>query len=898
MHRPRLSSPTPIGSAAQARAWHCLAPAAAAQVLGTSLEQGLPAAQAAARLAAGGRNELQEAPPRPPWRMLADQFSDFMILLLLAAALVSGAIGEFADSLAIVTILVVNACIGFVQEYRAERAMQALKRLAAARSRVWRGGALIEIDAAELVPGDLVMLEAGDLIPADVRLIEAVAFEIDESVLTGESVPVEKQVAALDDAALGVAERRNLAFKGSMATRGRARALTVATGMATELGRIATLLRQETGVRTPLQQRLARLGARLGWAALAICVLVFAFGLMRGEAMLLMFMTAVSLAVAAVPEALPAVVTVALALGAAKMVRNRALIRRLPAVETLGSVTFICSDKTGTLTQNRMWVESLYAAGGPGALPLAGRDGAALPQWLLRAAALNNDVSGDAPEAFRGDPTEVALRLAAHAAGYSRSLLESQYPRAAELPFDSSRKLMTTIHDSAEGAIALVKGAPERVLERCSGAHGEAPGSFSSAQALEVAAGMAAEGLRVIAFALRRLPRIPASEDAESVESNLEFLGLFGLIDPARPETAEAVRICQQAGIVAVMITGDHPATAAHIARQLGIAAPGERVLTGAELACMGEDALAACVREVHVYARVDPAQKIRIVNALQAHGECVAMTGDGVNDAPALKHADIGVAMGRAGTDVAREAADMVLLDDNFATIVRAVREGRRIYDNIRKFVRFALAGNTGEILAIAAAPLFGMPIPLLPIHLLWVNLVTDGLPGLALAAERADADVMRQVPRPRDESMFARGMWQHILWVGLLIGAMTLALQAWSLEAGSSHWQTIAFCVLTFSQMGHVLAVRSERSSLWRQGLWSNRPLLAAVALTVALQLALVYWPAANAIFKTEPLTPVEMLICMATGLVVLVAVEIEKWLIRAHRLYGLAPVRLGAG
>ncbi len=874
---------------APSSAWHCLAPEAAAQALVTAIGSGLSAEEAGRRLASDGRNVLQEAPPRPAWRMLLDQFRDFMILMLLAAALVSGAIGEVVDSVAIVAILVVNACIGFVQEYRAAQAMQALKRLAAARARVLRGGALAEIDAAELVAGDLVLLEAGDLIPADLRLVELAAFEVDESVLTGESVPVEKQLEALGDPALGVADRTNLAFKGTVATRGRARALVVATGMATELGRIATLLRQDEGERTPLQRRLSVLGTRLAYTALAICALVFVFGTLRGEALLLMFMTAVSLAVAAVPEALPAVVTVALALGAAKMVRNQALIRRLPAVETLGSVSYICSDKTGTLTQNRMHAESLYLAGTAAAVPAAnyasaepGAKDAPAP-WLLRAAALNSDASGDAPESLRGDPTEVALLAAAQAAGYRKALLEREYPRTAELPFDSARKMMTTMHKLGEQHIALVKGAPERVLERCTRLYGT-DGAFARGAALQIATAMAADGLRVIAFACRRFERPPAARTSAAIETELEFLGLFGLIDPARPEAEEAVRLCQEAGIAVVMITGDHPATAAHIARALGIAPAGARVIAGAELARMDEAELAACVRETRVYARVDPEQKIRIVTALQQHGECVAMTGDGVNDAPALRRADIGVAMGRVGTDVAREASDMVLLDDNFATIVRAVREGRRIYDNIRRFVLFVLAGNTGEILAIAAAPLFGLPIPLLPIHLLWVNLVTDGLPGLALAAERADADVMREAPRPRDESVFARGLWQHILWVGLLIGGMTLAVQGWGWRGASPRWQTMAFCVLTFAQMGLALAVRSERRSIVSLGLFSNPALFGAVTLTVVLQLAVVYLPAANAVFKTEPLSAAEMLLCAAAGLSVLFAVELNKWRLRS--------------
>ncbi len=866
----------------QHRAWHQLDCAEAARVSGASLASGLSEQEAQDRIARYGRNELAQPKKRPAWRMLLAQFQDFMILMLLAAALLSGAIGELADSLAIVAILVVNATIGFTQEYRAEKAMQALRRLAAARARVLRDGKLLDVEAAELVPGDVVLLEAGDLIPADLRLIEIAAFEVDESVLTGESVPVEKQLDELADADLAVADRINLAYKGTVATRGHARGLVVATGMATELGRIAGLLGEQEGVETPLQHRLAVLGTRLAYAALSVCAAVFALGLARGEPTLLMFMTAVSLAVAAVPEALPAVVTIALALGAAKMVRNQALIRQLPAVETLGSVSFICSDKTGTLTQNRMQVESVYLAGAPAAVPvdsLAQVEGA---QWLFRAAALNNDAQAQASGDIRGDPTEAALLACAAGAGFSKAALEREYPRAAELPFDSARKMMTTVQRQSSGYVALVKGAPERVLERCVRLYGNgAP--FEPAESLRIAGAMAADGLRVIAFACRRFQTLPTADTA--LETELEFLGLFALIDPPRPEAGEAVRQCQEAAIAVVMITGDHPATALHIARQLGIAQAGARAVSGTELAHMDEQELAARVREARVYARVDPEQKIRIVMALQQEGECVAMTGDGVNDAPALHRADIGVAMGRVGTDVAREASDMVLLDDNFATIVRAVHEGRRIYDNIRRFVLFVLASNTGEILAVAAAPALGLPLPLLPIQLLWVNLVTDGLPGLALAAEPATSDLMGQPPRPRDESVFARWLWQRIVWIGCLIGVMTLVVQATVLRSGSPHWQTMAFCILTFAQMGLVLAVRSERRSLASLGLTSNLPLLLAVMLTVVLQFAVVYLPVANAIFKTQALTPMEMLLCMGGGISVFAAVEIEKWLMRMY-------------
>ena len=756
-------------------AWHCMTVAEVIGAAGTSLEKGLTAAEAAARLASHGPNEIREAKRRGAWRMLLDQFTDFMIIVLIVAAVIAGAIGEPQDAIAILAIVVLNGIVGFVQEYRAERAMAALKQLSATSAKVVRGGAVCVIPAAGLVPGDLVVLEAGDAVPADLRIVEAAALKAEEAALTGESVPVEKGVAALADPGLPVGDRRNMAYKGTVATYGRGRGIVVATGMQTELGGIAALLSAEGETRTPLQRRLAHFGRRLALAALAICALVFAFGVLRGEPLMLMFLTAVSLAVAAIPEALPAVVTISLALGAYKLVRKNALIRRLPAVETLGSVTYICSDKTGTLTQNRMRVEALHA------------DAEARP-LLLRAMALNNDarIAHDGGEI--GDPTEVALLLAAGEHGVLKAAVEAEHPRLAELPFDSDRKCMTTFHADAEGVIAFTKGAPERVVEQCREmlARG-AQVPVAAAPILAEAERMAADGLRVIAFAFRRWPAAPSVLSAEEVETRLVFLGLAGMMDPPRPEAAEAVALCKSAGITPVMVTGDHPATARAIAARLGILAEGARSITGPEMARLARDEFAAQVRDIRVYARVDPAQKIAIVEALQSRGEFVAMTGDGVNDAPAIKRAEIGIAMGKTGTDVAREASSMVLLDDNFATIVAAVREGRRIYDNIRKFIRFVMGGNAGEIATILCAPLFMLPLPLAPIQILWINLVTDGLPGLALAGERAEPGVMRRPPRSPSESVFAHGMWQHIVWVGLLIGALCIAVQAWAYGTGS---------------------------------------------------------------------------------------------------------------
>ena len=717
--------------------------------------------------------------------------------------------------------------------------------------------------------------------PADMRLSESASLAIAEAALTGESEPVHKTTAKLGGPDIEVADRRNIAYKGTVVTYGRGAGLVVATGMATELGRVATLLANAPSLRTPLQIRLALFGRRLALGVLAVCLAIFIAGIVRGEPVLLMFLTAVSLAVAAIPEALPAVVAIALALGARRMAARHALVRNLPAVETLGSVTCICSDKTGTLTQNRMRVETYWVHG---VLHAADRlpEAASLVKgaWgeILHAMALVNDATPSVSGTVEGEPTEVALLEAALAAGGSWEQLTKNKPRIGELPFDSERKRMATLHQDGNRVLAFVKGAPESVLPRCGSQvteGGLAP--FDSESAFAAAESMAADGLRVLAFAMRHFEALPGRTG--EAEEDLEFLGLVGLIDPPRPAAALAVAQCSAAGIVVVMITGDHPATARSIADRLGILSQRADVLTGAELATMSDAELEQRSRTARVYARVDPEQKIRIVSALQARGECVAMTGDGVNDAPALRRADIGVAMGRGGTDVAREAADMVLLDDNFATIVRAVREGRRIFDNIRKFVRYAMTGNAGEIWTIVLAPFFGLPIPLLPIHILWVNLVTDGLPGLALTLEPVDRHAMQRSPRPVNENIFAGGMWQQILWVGLLIGAVSLGAQWWAL-ANQGHAQSMVFTVLTLSQLGLVLAVRSDTESLFSIGLWSNRPLALTVAGTLVLQMATLYVPALNPIFHTVPLTLGELALCFALAATVFVAVEAAKW------------------
>ena len=875
-------------------AWHVRSADQILESLGTSVALGLDTAEVARRLATYGPNSIEEARRRSTLRMLLDQFTDFMVLVLIGAAIISGLLGEPQDTIAIVVIVVLNAALGFVQEYRAERAVAALKEMAAPNARVRRGGSVQTIAAPDLVPGDIVLLEAGNVVPADLRLIEVAQLKVDESALTGESHAVEKITRVLHEPDLPLGDRLNLAFKGTLVTYGRGVTVAIGTGMQTELGRVATLIHEAGDPRTPLQKRLAQFGQRLALGILAICAIIFAAGLLRGEPVVLMLLTALSLAVAAIPEALPAVVSVSLALGARKMVAKHALIRRLPAVESLGSVTYICSDKTGTLTQNRMEVRALRAGGQTLHEPsTAARDDGPWP-LLFTALALSNDAQRSATSAVEGDPTEVALFNVAARAGYDKTRLEERMPRIDEVPFSSEAGRMTTVHRDGTDTVAFTKGAPERVLECCVeqlAANGPEP--VDKAAVSRAAEEMAAEGHRVLAVAYRRFEEPHGNSPREALHTGLTLLGLVGLLDPPRPEAREAVGLCQSAGIHVVMITGDHPATARAIARQLGIIDSGGGVLTGQQLTRMSDDELKARVKQTRVYARVAPEHKIDIVRGLQDLGETVAMTGDGVNDAPALRRSDIGVAMGKIGTDVAREAADMVLLDDNFATIVAAVREGRRIFDNIRKFVKYALSGNSGEIWSLFLAPFVGLPVPLLPIHILWINLVTDGLPGLALAVEPEERHLMERPPRHPQESIFAHGLWQHTLWAGLLMGGVTLLTQAWSYTTGSAHWQSMTFTVLTLSQMSHVLAIRSERDSLFRQGLLSNTPLLGAVALTFILQMATLYVPVFNDVFKTQPLDWDELALCLVLSSVVFFAVEIEKVLIRRGLLYG-APAR----
>ena len=846
----------------------------------TTSPAGLDAATARQRLAEHGPNVLADAKKKTVWQLLLHQLADVMILVLLAAAAVSGAVGEWKSVYVILAIVVLNAVIGFVQEYRADKAMEALQKMAANQAQVLRNGQPVEIAAADLVPGDVAVLEAGDVIPADVRFIETHTLKVDESSLTGESANVEKTPDALPAGELPLGDRLNMGYKGTFVTNGRATAYVVATGMKTELGQIATLIQTEEVV-TPLQKRLGTLGKYLSVAALVIGALFFGVGWLRGEPLGSLLLVSISLAIAALPEALPALVTVSLALGAKRLIKDQALIRKLPAVETLGSVTYICTDKTGTLTLNKMTVEDVYVA--PAfALPVLDNQ-----TGLLAAMALNNDVTQDPEGHWLGDSTEVALVQYAADKDHARTDLESRFPRVGELPFDSERKCMTTLHQTDQGILCITKGAPSALFDQLDAAQ-QAEIPDLSRRVDE----WSAKGFRVLGYAARLLPELPAEITPATVETGLSFIGFAGLIDPPREEAKQAVAECKAAGIIAVMITGDHPLTAKAIAEQLGIlSGPEELVLTGPELTKLEEPAFAAVVEKVRVYARVDPAQKLRIISALQVRHQFVAMTGDGVNDAPALKNADIGVAMGINGTEVAKEAAAMILLDDNFATIVHAVRHGRRIFDNILKFIRYILAGSAGEITALFVAPLFGLPVPLLAIHILGINLITDGLPGLALAYEPSEAGSMQRPPIDPRQTIFANGLGWFIVLVGLLVGGLTIGTEAWALRNGIAHWQTMAFTVLCFSQLGLALAIRSRQESIFSIGLLTNKPLLGAVALTAALHLMIVYTPFFNDLFSTQPLSWTELGLTVAVSSLVFWAVELQK-LIGRRRGVALAP------
>lgn len=816
--------------------------------LRTSLEAGLSSQEAQQRLGQYGENKLAEKKKKTNLQRFLEQFKDAMIIILLLAAAVSFVVAcfghdpmEFFEPLLILLIVVLNAVLGMVQEAKAEKALDALKNMSAPHARVLRDGKEQVIDAAQLVPGDVIRLEAGDFIPADARLLKSVSLKSEESALTGESVPSEKDAAALVEEKAPLGDRSNMVFSGCSVTYGTATAVVTGTGMNTEMGKIAGLLEGEEEGQTPLQQKLAQLGKYLGFVALAACAVIFVVGLVNGINVLEIFMTAVSLAVSAIPEGLPAIVTIVLAIGVQRMVKKNALIRRLPAVETLGSASVICSDKTGTLTQNRMTLVKLWVEGEQ-ELEAVSTSNTQAARELLRYGALCCDGSvvykEDGTEQHIGDPTETSILVAAHKNGMEQDELNRQYPRLAELPFDSDRKLMTSVNQIDGKIVAIVKGAFDMMAARC------VSGDLEAAK--EKNDEMSRGALRVLAVGYKILEEAPEDPTSEELENGLTLLGLVGMIDPPRPEAKAAVATCRQAGIKPVMITGDHVVTASAIAKELGILEDGDKAITGAQLDAMTEEQLDQEVEHISVYARVSPENKIRIVKAWQRKGQVVSMTGDGVNDAPALKAADIGCAMGITGTDVAKGAADMTLTDDNFATIVDAVREGRGIYANIKKVVGFLLGTNIGEVLTVFFAMILWHKTPLLSMQLLWINLVTDSLPAISLGMEAVEADVMDHKPKPKSEGIFAHGLGIQVVLQGCMFALLTLAAFVLgqrfggSLEAG----QTMAFMVLALTQIVQSFNMRSQRS-LFAIGPFSNKKLNGAALLSLALVCLVLFTP-----------------------------------------------------
>ena len=874
--------------------WYQLEVAVVAQQVDSHLEHGLTAEVAQQRLLHDGPNELIAAQGKSPWQVLAEQFSEPLVVMLLVAAVISWIVGDLKDAIAILAIVIFNATLGFRQERKAERALAALKKLAVPTVRVRRDGEVQECPMGTIVRGDLVILEAGNVVPADGRLIETVNLQVQEAALTGESAPVDKQAAIVFSQEQPLGDRCNMVYHSTTITRGRGTFMVTETGMGTEIGHIATMLHSVETEDTPLQKRLAQLGKVLGAGAIAIALVIATMGLVQGETLRQMMLTAVSVAVAAVPEGLPAVVTIALALGAERMLKRHALIRHLPAVETLGSVTTICSDKTGTLTENRMAVTQLDMVGQQIKLSDGIAIGHPAVNLLLLSGALCNDAALDNNNHAIGDPTETALVTAAEQIGLPKRKLEQLWPRIDEIPFDSDRKRMTTCHRCEQSLPATLQQmwqpiVPDdtKLVVFCKGAlHSLMPivdriwidnqvQSLTDQQRQQIFTAhdrLANQGLRMLGLAFRPLAAKP-----DQLEEHLIFLGMMGLIDPARPEVKDAISLCQMAGIQVVMITGDHPLTAQHIAQDLGIAS--KTLLTGQELNTMPLEKLEMAVTETSVYARVTPADKLRIVQALQHRGHIVAMTGDGVNDAPALKQADIGVAMGITGTDVAKEAADIVLQDDNFASIVAAVREGRVIYENIRKFIKYTLAGNVGQLWLLLLAPFLGMPIPLVPIQILWINLIADGLLALALSFEPAEQQVMKRPPHHPNESVFSRGLGADILWIGLLLGLVLLGVANSYWRGNDPTWQTMVFTTLAFSRIALSEAVRSSSESLFRIGLLSNTKLLGAVLLTFSLQLVVVYVPVCQVFFSTMALSGQQIAIALLLGTISFWAVELKK-------------------
>jgi Ca2+-transporting ATPase len=903
------------------KSWHTLELSDVFSSLDSSPE-GLAQTEAERRLAKYGANELSEKKKISPWVIFLEQFNNFLIIILLVAVALSAVMGEVADAIVIFVIVLFAAGLSFIQEYRAERAMEALKRMAAPIASVLRDDKEIEISARELVPGDIVLLRTGDKIPADARLIEAINLKTDEASLTGESVPVDKVVGVLAGEA-SIADRMNMVFTGTAVVYGRGFAVVTATGMATEFGEIATMLQEVEKERTPLQVNLDQLGKWIAIGALALCFILAGIGVITApvidkQLILTMLIWGVSLAVAAVPEALPAVVTISLALGVQRMVRRHALIRKLPAVETLGSTTFICSDKTGTLTQDQMTVRRIYVDGklidvtGGGYEPkgefhvggevLNPEDDAALKR-LLQIGSLCNDTtfnSTDGVWLIKGDPTEGALVVTAAKAGLWQDELQIQFPRVSEIPFSSETKRMTTTHQTKGGKIAYSKGAPEVILDSCNRilSNGEEKTLNVEDRKTIMAAAqqMAEDALRVLGLAYKQLGKVAVKTD--EIEKDMVFIGLVGMIDPPREEVKEAVKICDQAGIKSVMITGDHKLTAVAIAKELGILKKGS-AYTGDEINKLSDKQFEALVEKIEVYARVSPAHKLRVIEALTRKGHVVAMTGDGVNDAPALKKADIGVAMGITGTDVTKEAADMVLTDDNFASIVAAVEEGRNIFNNIKKYLVYLLSCNLGEILLMAVVilfgPLFGLPagtIPLIAIQLLYVNLATDGLPAIALSIDPPDIDVMRQKPRPRKQTIFTMPVIRYLAGVGIWTTIVTLGVFLWAVDSGKSilEAQGVCFLTLILIEFFNALNCRSLEYSFFRIGPLSNKWLIWAILGTVAITAPIFYVPFLKETFHVHALTYVDWIVSVLSASTIFIGAEIYKLIIHRTRTKSL--------
>ncbi|WP_434565420.1 calcium-transporting P-type ATPase, PMR1-type [Thermoanaerobacterium thermosaccharolyticum] len=847
--------------------------------LKTDVNNGLSTEEAKKRLEKYGPNNLSEKKKRTVLSMLLDQFKDYMVIILIIASIVSLFLGEITDAVIILFIILLNAFLGMIQENNAEKSLESLKKLSAPVSRVLRDGKVIEIESQYLVPGDVVFLEAGNFVPADGRIIESANLKIDESALTGESIASEKIAGKLSDKNLNIGDRINMVYMGTVVTYGRGLFVVTETGMDTEMGKIAKMLDNEDKVKTPLQIKLEQLGKYLGTGALIICAIIFIIGVMEKRPVFDMFMTSVSLAVAAIPEGLPAIVTITLALGVQKMIKRNAIIRKLPAVETLGSANVICSDKTGTLTQNKMTVVKVYTDFKE--LDLNDQyDNRA--DFLLECSTLCTDAFIDDKGKSFGDPTEVAIVSVFEKNLSKKSDLENKYPRVAEIPFDSDRKMMTTIHKAhGNNYKVITKGAFDNVIERCKyilkdGKIENLTDDDKSKIKLENEK-LGNNALRVLAISYKNADNIPERLNSDDVEKDLIFIGLLGMIDPPREEVKDSVKICKMAGIKPVMITGDHKITAMAIAKELGILNEGDIAVTGRELEAMTDDELYKKVKDVSVYARVSPEHKMRIVKAWQRNNAVVAMTGDGVNDAPALKQADIGAAMGITGTDVAKDSADMILTDDNFATIVAAIEEGRTIYENIKKSIHYLLSCNIGEILVLLIATLAGMPMPLKPIHILWVNLVTDSLPALALGVEPADKDIMTKKPRPKNENIFADGLMFRIPIEGIMIGLVSFIAFLFGLRENLTNARTMAFAVLTFSQLSQALNARSNKS-IFKIGLFKNKYMVLALAVSIFLQLVVILTPL-NAIFGIKNINIYDWDIIILLSLSPIIIMEIVK-------------------